>query len=65
MIVNMEWATFGDKMDVLPANRFDKLLDENSANPGEHSLEKLTSGMYLGELARYLPPPPLSLFVTL
>jgi len=52
MIVNMEWAFFGDRMDVLPVNQFDKLVDEHSATPGERTLEKLTSGMYLGELAR-------------
>lgn len=53
MIVNMEWATFGDGLDVLPVNKFDRMVDDSSASPGTRTLEKLTSGLYLGELARY------------
>ncbi len=48
MIVNLEWGNFHR----LTANRFDDLLDEASPNPGRQRLEKMVSGMYLGELAR-------------
>lgn len=48
MIVNLEWGNF----DRLAANRFDDLLDDASPNPGRQRLEKMVSGMYLGEIAR-------------
>ncbi|MCU0651324.1 MAG: hypothetical protein MUC39_00010 [Candidatus Omnitrophica bacterium] len=48
MIVNIEWGNFNR----LPLNRFDKLLDDNSLNPGRQTLEKMVSGMYLGEIVR-------------
>lgn len=48
MIVNMEWGNFNR----LEANRFDDLLDAASPNPGRQRLEKMVSGMYLGEIAR-------------
>ncbi len=48
MIVNLEWGNF----DRLTANRYDDLLDGASPNPGRQRLEKMVSGMYLGEVAR-------------
>jgi len=48
MIVNIEWGNFNR----LPFNLFDKLLDKNSLNPGRQILEKMVSGMYLGEIVR-------------
>ncbi|NPU84489.1 MAG: hypothetical protein HPY65_08355 [Syntrophaceae bacterium] len=48
MIVNMEWGNF----DRLKANRYDAMLDADSPNPGRQRLEKMVSGMYLGEIAR-------------
>jgi len=47
-IINMEWGNFNK----LPVTSFDKILDRSSRNPGEQILEKMVSGMYLGELAR-------------
>ena len=47
-IINMEWGNF----DKLPVTSFDRTLDTSSRNPGEQILEKMVSGMYLGELAR-------------
>ncbi len=47
-IVNIEWGNF----DRLPANDYDRELDLASANPGRQRLEKMVSGMYLGELGR-------------
>jgi len=48
MIVNIEWGNFNK----LPRNKFDLLLDNNSKNKGEQVLEKMVSGMYLGEITR-------------
>lgn len=48
MIVNMEWGGF----DKLHPNVYDQILDYASHNAGEQRLEKMVSGMYLGELAR-------------
>ncbi len=48
MIINMEWGIF----DKLPLTYYDKFLDKNTANPNDHILEKMTSGLYLGELMR-------------
>lgn len=48
MIVNIEWGNF-NKLDVTP---YDITLDDNSHNPREQRLEKMVSGMYLGEIVR-------------
>ncbi len=50
MIVNMEWGNF----DKLKLTRYDKQLDDASVNPGAMYLEKMVSGMYLGELTRLI-----------
>ncbi len=48
MIINMEWGNF----DKLTPTEFDRMLDRDSPNPGRQWLEKMVSGMYLGELVR-------------
>ena len=48
IIVNLESGAY----DGLPRGDFDRVLDEQSHLPGEKHLEKLTAGVYLGELAR-------------
>lgn len=50
MIINMEWGNFYSSH--LPVTEYDQALDKESLNPGEQIYEKLTSGMYLGEIAR-------------
>ncbi|MBW6485280.1 MAG: hypothetical protein K0B01_03920 [Syntrophobacterales bacterium] len=50
MIINMEWGNF-DKVTV---NLYDKILDGASSNPGKQRLEKMVSGLYMGELARII-----------
>lgn len=50
MIINIEWGNF----DKLPVTVYDKNLDQASPNPGKQKLEKLVSGMYLGEILRLL-----------
>ncbi len=47
MIINIEWGNF----DKLKKTRFDLEVDEMSSNPGEQILEKMVSGMYLGQIA--------------
>ncbi|MCF7790359.1 MAG: hypothetical protein K9M56_00030 [Victivallales bacterium] len=48
MIINMEWGNFCH----LRRNCYDIDLDEESNNPGYQYLEKIVSGMYLGEITR-------------
>jgi hexokinase len=50
MIINIEWGNFR----ALRATRYDKRLDLDSSNPGAQILEKMVSGMYLGELCRLI-----------
>ncbi len=50
MIINIEWGNFNK----LKTNRFDQYLDKNSHNQGKQQLEKMVSGMYLGEIARLI-----------
>ncbi|KAI9470803.1 MAG: hypothetical protein EXX96DRAFT_585780 [Benjaminiella poitrasii] len=50
MIINTEWCNFGGRH--LPLTEFDSLLDRQSNNPGVHNFEKMTTGMYLGEITR-------------
>ncbi|EKJ72799.1 hypothetical protein FPSE_07065 [Fusarium pseudograminearum CS3096] len=54
MVINTEWGSWDDDLKVLPQTRFDKLIDENSSDPGCGLLEKMVSGMYLGELLRLI-----------
>jgi len=49
MVINTEWGNLG--MGAL-MNRFDGAVDSGSDNPGAQQLEKMISGMYLGELLR-------------
>lgn len=48
MIINIEWGNF----DKLRSTAYDKALDSSSDNPGCQILEKMVSGMYLGEVVR-------------
>ncbi|CAH8313135.1 unnamed protein product [Eruca vesicaria subsp. sativa] len=50
MVINMEWGNF--RSSHLPLTEYDHLLDFESLNPGEQILEKIISGMYLGEILR-------------
>ena len=50
MIVNMESGMFHS----LPQSLFDRELDLASHNPGQKRLEKMTAGVYLGELCHLM-----------
>ncbi|XP_041650622.1 hexokinase HKDC1-like [Cheilinus undulatus] len=53
MCINTEWGGLGDdgSLDDI-ITPYDKEVNQNSVNPGKQRFEKLTSGMYLGEIVR-------------
>jgi hexokinase len=52
MIVNTEWGSFDNSLNVLPDTPYDRGLDKDSVNPGIQMFEKRVSGMFLGEILR-------------
>lgn len=50
ILVNLESGMYAG----LPRGKFDLLLDENSKDPGHKFFEKMTAGVYLGELTRLM-----------
>ncbi len=50
MIVNLESGMYNG----IEGGDFDRVLDEQSHNPGQKRFEKLTAGVYLGELCRLM-----------
>uniref|UniRef100_A0A7M4EHY4 hexokinase n=1 Tax=Crocodylus porosus TaxID=8502 RepID=A0A7M4EHY4_CROPO len=55
MCINTEWGGFGDNGCINNIRtKYDKEVDEGSLNPGKQRYEKMTSGMYLGEIVRQI-----------
>ncbi|KAL1876406.1 hypothetical protein VTK73DRAFT_9345 [Phialemonium thermophilum] len=52
MIINTEWGSFDNQLNVLPNTPWDAQLDKESVNPGFQIFEKRVSGMFLGEILR-------------
>lgn len=52
MVLNMEWGSFDNQLNVLPSTAWDTTVDRLSVNPGVHMFEKRVSGMFLGEIVR-------------
>ncbi|KAH8662307.1 putative glucokinase [Xylariales sp. PMI_506] len=52
MVVNTEWGSFDNQLNVLPNTTYDIELDQKSVNPGIQMFEKRVSGMFLGEIVR-------------
>lgn len=52
MIMNTEWCNFGSSRKTLPCTWFDRKLARESINPQFHVFEKMTTGIFLGELVR-------------
>lgn len=52
MVVNTEWGSFDNKLELLPVTKYDTQIDEISTNPGFHMFEKRVSGLFLGEILR-------------
>ncbi|RYP80563.1 hypothetical protein DL770_006165 [Monosporascus sp. CRB-9-2] len=67
MVINTEWGSFDNQLNVLPNTKWDAELDRDSVNPGIQIFEKRVSGMFLGEIVRLvlvsmLKDPEISLF---
>ncbi|VDK47368.1 unnamed protein product [Taenia asiatica] len=55
VVINIEWGAFGEHGCLEDfATEFDGLVDTESMNPGKQTFEKMISGMYLGEIVRYI-----------
>jgi hexokinase len=53
VVINTEWGAYGDTA-ILPITDYDRVLDRASENPKRQIFEKMISGLYLGELARFI-----------
>ncbi|KAJ3208730.1 hexokinase A [Entophlyctis luteolus] len=54
MIINTEWGAFDDEMVVIPRTKYDNKVDRGTAHVKTYTFEKLISGMYLGEIVRFV-----------
>ncbi|KAJ4298773.1 glucokinase [Collariella sp. IMI 366227] len=52
MVINTEWGSFDNQLNVLPNTPWDVALDKSTVNPGLQMYEKRVSGMFLGEILR-------------
>jgi hexokinase len=52
MAINCEYGAFDNAHRVLPMTKYDKQIDAESPRPGEQAFEKLSAGLYLGEIFR-------------
>jgi hexokinase len=52
MAINCEYGAFDNSHRVLPRTKYDKIVDDESPRPGEQSFEKMSAGLYLGEIFR-------------
>ncbi|KAL2757802.1 hypothetical protein ACRALDRAFT_2025516 [Sodiomyces alcalophilus JCM 7366] len=52
MIINTEWGSFDNQLNILPSTTWDSEIDKETVNPGYHVFEKRVSGMFLGEIVR-------------
>ncbi|KAL4640874.1 putative hexokinase HKDC1 isoform X1 [Arapaima gigas] len=55
MCINTEWGGFGENRELDDVRtQFDREVDQGSLNVGKQIFEKMTSGMYLGEIVRQI-----------
>lgn len=52
MAINCEYGAFDNAHRVLPRTPYDETVDKESPRPGEQTFEKLSAGLYLGEIFR-------------
>lgn len=52
MAINCEYGAFDNARRVLPVTAYDAQIDAASPRPGEQAFEKLSAGLYLGEIYR-------------
>ncbi|KAH0359811.1 putative hexokinase Kxk, partial [Aureobasidium melanogenum] len=50
--INCEYGAFDNSHTVLPTTKYDHIIDEESPRPGEQAFEKMSAGLYLGEIFR-------------
>lgn len=54
MAINCEYGAFDNSHSVLPRTQYDIQIDEESPKPGEQAYEKMSAGLYLGEIFRLI-----------
>ena len=52
MAINCEYGAFDNAHHILPRTKYDIKIDEESPKPGEQAFEKMSAGLYLGEIYR-------------
>ncbi|KAL1961838.1 hypothetical protein VTN77DRAFT_1007 [Rasamsonia byssochlamydoides] len=50
--INCEYGAFDNEHVVLPRTPYDIIIDRDSPRPGQQTFEKMTAGLYLGEIFR-------------
>lgn len=50
--INCEYGAFDNSHTVLPMTKYDHTIDKESPRPGEQAFEKMSAGLYLGEIFR-------------
>lgn len=50
--INCEYGAFDNERIVLPLTQYDRIIDRDSPRPGQQAFEKMTAGLYLGEIYR-------------
>ena len=54
MAINCEYGAFDNGHRVLPRTKYDEQIDSESPRPGEQTFEKMSAGLYLGEVYRLI-----------
>lgn len=54
MAINCEYGAFDNAHTALPRTSYDVTVDEESPKPGEQAFEKMSAGLYLGEIFRLI-----------
>ncbi|OJD13990.1 hexokinase [Emergomyces pasteurianus Ep9510] len=52
--INCEYGAFDNEHVVLPRTQYDIVIDRDSPRPGQQAFEKMTAGLYLGEIFRLI-----------
>lgn len=52
--INCEYGAFDNAHQVLPRTKYDEAIDAESPRPGEQAFEKMSAGLYLGEIYRQI-----------
>lgn len=52
MAINCEYGAFDNAHKILPRTKYDIVVDNESPRPNEQAFEKMSAGLYLGEIFR-------------